>query len=228
METPPCFCGVSENPSVQWKWREGKHRTGRDKAFSPLLGGRIQALSNPEAEMSFRWLSRWMITAASATLASAKSPQHFAPTRCVCTPSRWTETPAIFLRASPGYCKKEYFGNKNFFTRAKSPLAFPNPFLSVKLCFRGTEIYNLTKVTKPGPHFHDSALCSNKTVWFCSHWIKRKCGLYAQQKIANSLTFFLPPQLIHFLGKRSKALRFVFSCNRARLSFLEKPVLPSC
>lgn len=186
-EAPRCFCDGSENPCVQWKWQEGKDRTGRGKAFSPLLLGskrHIQALPNPEAETSFRWLSRWMITAASTMLALAKSPQCFAPTQCVGAPSRWMDTPVICLRVSSGYGRKGHLGNKNFFTRAKSPLAFPNPFLSIKLCFRGTEIYNPTKVTRPEPQFHDYALGSSKIVWFSSHCINKTCGLYAHQKTA--------------------------------------------
>lgn len=74
-ETPRWFCDNSENPSGQWKWREGNHRTGRDKAFSLLLRGserQIQALPNPEAEVSFRWLSGWMIAAKVNMVLAAK------------------------------------------------------------------------------------------------------------------------------------------------------------
>lgn len=55
--------GKADNSETQQKETPG---TGRDKAFSTLLLGskrQIQALPNPEAEMSFWWLSGWMIAA---------------------------------------------------------------------------------------------------------------------------------------------------------------------
>ena len=159
-ETPWCFYDVSENPSVQWKRWEGNHRTGRDKAFrtgrdkafSALLlesKRKIQALPNPEGETSFQWLTGWMIAAKANMVLAAKSPQHFTPTCCVCTPNRWMDIPAICFSVSSGCYRKGRFGNRNFFTRAKHPFAFQNPLLSIKPCFRGTVIYNLTKDTRP-------------------------------------------------------------------------------
>lgn len=89
------------------------------------------------------WVDGWL-----QLRPTAKSPQRFALTHCACTPSRRMDTPAICFSVSSGCCRKGHFGNRNFFTRAKSPFAFPNPFLPIKLCFRGPVAYNPTMVTR--------------------------------------------------------------------------------
>lgn len=97
-----------------------------------------QALSNPVAKMSFWWQSGWVSAAAANTVLAVKSPQDFAPAHDVCTHNRRMGTPAVCYGACSGCCGKEHVGNRNFFRRAKSPSAFPNPFFSIKLSLEGT------------------------------------------------------------------------------------------